>query len=123
MCKTDLERYYGNLQGLNKAQTTEKFGEDMVHEWRRSFVKGPPGGESLEDTAKRTILFFQNRIFPHIKDGDNVLVSAHSNSLRSIIMYIDNLSIEEIPNLELATSVPIVYEINQQGKVTSSLII
>lgn len=123
MCAKLDERYYGNLQGLNKAQTTEKFGEDMVHEWRRSFVKRPPGGESLEDTAKRTIPFFQNRIFPHIKDGDNVLVSAHGNSLRSIIMYIDNLSIEEIPNLEIATSVPIVYEINQQGKVTSSVII
>ncbi|MEL6385486.1 MAG: 2,3-bisphosphoglycerate-dependent phosphoglycerate mutase [Cyanobacteria bacterium J06626_18] len=111
------ERYYGQLQGLNKTTTAEKYGEEQVLEWRRSFSVRPPGGESLEDTMNRTIPFFRNRILAHLKQGDNVLVVAHGNSLRAIIMYLDNLSSEEIPNLNLKTGVPIVYTLSAQEQV------
>lgn len=117
------ERHYGNLQGFNKAEMVEKVGKDIVHEWRRSFSSRPPGGESLEDTAARTIPFFQNRILPHLKQGENVLVSAHGNSLRSIIMNLDNLSEEEVPHLELATGVPIVYDTDEAGKIIDKVIL
>jgi len=117
------ERYYGNLQGLNKAETAEKYGEDQVYLWRRSFSERPPGGESLEDTMNRTVPFFKDRILAHIKQGENVLVSAHGNSLRSILMYLDHLSPEDVPQLELKTGVPIVYEIDAQGEVQSKIIL
>ncbi|MEB3278190.1 MAG: 2,3-bisphosphoglycerate-dependent phosphoglycerate mutase [Lyngbya sp.] len=117
------ERYYGNLQGLNKAETAEKFGQDKVYLWRRSFSERPPGGESLEDTMNRTLPFFKDRILAHLKTGDNVLVSAHGNSLRSIVMYLDNLPPEDIPELELKTGVPIVYEINPDGQVQTKVIL
>jgi 2,3-bisphosphoglycerate-dependent phosphoglycerate mutase len=117
------ERYYGNLQGLNKAETAEKFGQDKVYLWRRSFSERPPGGESLEDTMNRTVPFFKDRILAHIKQGENVLVSAHGNSLRSILMYLDHLSPEDVPQLELKTGVPIVYEIDAKGEVQSKVIL
>ncbi|MBO3461580.1 2,3-bisphosphoglycerate-dependent phosphoglycerate mutase [Aetokthonos hydrillicola Thurmond2011] len=117
------ERYYGELQGFNKAEMAQKVGKDIVHQWRRSFSVRPPKGESLEDTAARTIPFFQNRILPYLKQGDNVLVSAHGNSLRSIIMYLDHLSQEEVPNLELATGIPIVYDIDEGGKFTKKTVL
>lgn len=117
------ERYYGNLQGLNKAETAEKFGQDKVYMWRRSFSERPPGGESLEDTMNRTLPFFKERILAHLKTGDNVLVSAHGNSLRSIVMYLDHLAPEDIPELELKTAVPIVYEISPDGQVQSKVIL
>lgn len=88
-----------------------------MHEWRRSFSVRPPGGESLEDTLNRTIPFFQNRILAHLKQGDNVLVAAHGNSLRAIITYLDNLNSEEIQNLNLKTGVPIVYTLSPEGQV------
>ncbi|ASC70727.1 histidine phosphatase family protein [Halomicronema hongdechloris C2206] len=111
------ERYYGDLQGLNKAETAAKFGQEQVQEWRRSFDVRPPGGESLEDTMNRAVPFFCDRILPHLKQGDNVLISAHGNSLRAIIMYLDRLAPEEVPGLELMTGVPIVYDIDAQGNV------
>ncbi len=111
------ERYYGDLQGLNKAQTAEKFGTEQVHTWRRSYDVRPPGGESLEDTRHRTLPFFRERILKHILEGDNVLIAAHGNSLRSIIMELENISEEDIPNLELGTGVPLVYEMDESGKV------
>ncbi|MGQ4648414.1 2,3-bisphosphoglycerate-dependent phosphoglycerate mutase [Lyngbya aestuarii] len=117
------ERYYGDLQGLDKAQTAEKFGQEIVHEWRRSFSVRPPGGESLEDTLKRTLPFFRHRIIAHLKQGDSVLVAAHGNSLRSIIMELDNLSEEVVPSLELATGVPIVYDFDESGKATNKIIL
>ena len=113
------ERYYGDLQGYNKTKMAEKVGKEQVHLWRRSFSVRPPGGESLEDTAKRTLPYFQSRIMTHLKQGDNVLVSAHGNSLRSIVMVLDNLNEEEVPHLNLATGIPIVYDINSEGKVVS----
>ena len=117
------ERYYGDLQGLNKAETAQKFGEEQVHTWRRSYDVRPPGGESLEDTRNRTLPFFRDRILTHIKQGDNVLIAAHGNSLRSIIMELENISEADIPNLELGTGVPLVYEIDDEGKVTDKKIL
>lgn len=110
------ERMYGALQGLNKAKTAEKFGKDQVHIWRRSFDVAPPEGESLKDTAERTIPYFNDEIVPFLKEGKNVFVSAHGNSLRSIIMHLDKLSKEEVVSLELATGEPIIYEYNGQWR-------
>jgi 2,3-bisphosphoglycerate-dependent phosphoglycerate mutase len=117
------ERYYGQLQGLDKAQTAAKFGAEQVQLWRRSFSVRPPGGESLQDTLNRTLPFFRDRILTHLKQGDNVLVAAHGNSLRSIIMDLDQISEEDIPHLELATGVPIIYEIDSSGQVLSKKIL
>lgn len=117
------ERYYGELQGLNKAETAEKYGKEQVHIWRRSFSEKPPGGESLEDTMHRTVPFFQERIMAHLKQGDNVLIAAHGNSLRSIMMDLDKLTPDEVTKLELATGVPIVYEINSDGQVMNKEIL
>lgn len=104
------ERMYGELQGLNKAETAQKYGKEQVQIWRRSYDVAPPGGESLEMTAQRTIPYFEEEIIPHLREGRNVFIPAHGNSLRSIIMDIEGLSREEVVNLELATGVPIIYE-------------
>lgn len=117
------ERYYGDLQGLNKAATAEKFGEEQVHLWRRSYNVAPPGGESLEDTVKRVVPFFRDRILKHLVEGDNVLVAAHGNSLRAIIKHIENLSPEEIVRVELGTGIPIVYDVDDQCRVTDKVIL
>ncbi|MBJ29528.1 MAG: 2,3-bisphosphoglycerate-dependent phosphoglycerate mutase [Euryarchaeota archaeon] len=111
--KTDWrlnERNYGSLQGLNKAETAEKHGSEQVHLWRRSFDVAPPDGESLEMTAKRTIPYFREEIFPDLKAGMNVLVSAHGNSLRSIVMHIERISPSDIVSFEIPTGVPRYYE-------------
>ncbi len=113
------ERYYGSLQGLNKRQMEERVGEETVRQWRRSFFCRPPGGESLADTAARTIPFLEGRIMSHLRAGDNTLVSAHGNSLRSIVMTLDNLGEQEVAGLELATAVSMVYEIDMQGRILS----
>lgn len=122
-CRELDERYYGDLQGYNKAEMAAKVGKNLVHQWRRSFSERPPNGESLADTAARTIPFFKERIMPYIERGDNVLVSAHGNSLRSILMYLDNLDETEVPNLELATGIPIVYDIDLGGKIMNKVIL
>jgi 2,3-bisphosphoglycerate-dependent phosphoglycerate mutase len=116
------ERFYGALQGLNKAETVAKYGSETVREWRRSYSVRPPGGESLEDTQKRVVAYFGNRILPHLRQGDNVLVAAHGNSLRSIIMKLEGMSPEAITTLELGTGVPIVYEIDEHGQATNKRI-
>lgn len=112
------ERYYGNLQGLNKSRTAETFGSELVHRWRRSFSARPPGGESLENTADRAIPYFKTRILTHLKSDENVLVSAHGNSLRSIVMFLDHLSQEAVCDLELVTGVPLIYDIDSAGEIT-----
>ena len=104
------ERNYGSLQGLNKAETAEKFGAEQVHIWRRSFDVAPPDGESLEMTAERTIPYFEEEILPDLQAGKGVLVSAHGNSLRSIVMHIEAISPEDIVSLEIQTGSPIFYE-------------
>ena len=103
------ERHYGALQGLNKAETAEKHGAEQVHVWRRSYDVAPPEGESLEMTAQRTIPYFIDEIVPDLGGGLNVLVSAHGNSLRSIVMHIEGISPEEIVSLEIPTGEPIHY--------------
>ena len=104
------ERNYGSLQGLNKAETAEKFGAEQVHIWRRSFDVAPPDGESLEMTAERTIPYFEEEILPDLQAGKGVLVSAHGNSLRSIVMHIEKISPEDIVSLEIQTGSPMFYK-------------
>ncbi len=103
------ERHYGSLQGLNKKETAEKYGAEQVHIWRRSFDVPPPDGESLKMNAERTIPYFKENIIQDLKKGKNVLVSAHGNSLRSIVMYIENISKEDVVKLEIETGVPRTY--------------
>ena len=104
------ERNYGALQGLNKAETAEEHGAEQVRIWRRSFDVAPPEGESLEMTAKRTIPYFEEEILPDLESGVNVLVSAHGNSLRSIVMHIEGISPEDIVSFEIQTGVPRYYD-------------
>lgn len=104
------ERYYGELQGLDKQKTKDIFGDEQVMRWRRSYDIRPPKGESLKDTMKRVIPYFKKKIMPYVNAGMNVIISAHGNSLRAIIKYIDHISDKEIPNLELPTGKPIVYK-------------
>jgi 2,3-bisphosphoglycerate-dependent phosphoglycerate mutase len=101
---------YGQLQGVNKKEVAEKYGAEQVQIWRRSFDVAPPGGESLEMTAARSIPYFEQHIIPCLKQGQNVFVSAHGNSLRSIMMQLDHLSAQEVVQLELATGLPVIYE-------------
>ena len=111
------ERHYGALQGLNKAETAEKHGAEQVQIWRRSFDVAPPEGESLEMTAERTIPYFNEEILTDLERGKNVLVSAHGNSLRSIVMYIEGISPEDIVSLEIPTGVPLFYRHDDNGTV------
>ncbi|MDC0501340.1 2,3-diphosphoglycerate-dependent phosphoglycerate mutase [Euryarchaeota archaeon] len=104
------ERHYGSLQGLNKTETAEKYGPKQVHIWRRSFDIAPPDGESLKMTAERTLPYFKEDVLKHLNEGKNVLISAHGNSLRSIVMHIENISKEDIVKLEIQTGVPRTYE-------------
>jgi len=105
------ERYYGDLQGLNKDDTIKKYGKEKVHIWRRSFDIAPPNGESLEMTSKRSIPYFKDKILPQIKKGKEIIISAHGNSLRSIIMFLEELDKKQILNVELPTGTPIVYDL------------
>ncbi len=117
-CAWELnERMYGELQGRNKQETREKFGAEQVKIWRRSFSTPPPGGESLEMTAARTIPYFESEIVPKLAAGQNVLISAHGNSLRSIVMDLDQLTEDEVLNLEIPTGKPIIYTY-KQGKLS-----
>jgi 2,3-bisphosphoglycerate-dependent phosphoglycerate mutase len=111
------ERDYGELSGLNKDEARAKWGEKQVHIWRRSFDVPPPGGESLKDTAARVLPYYDAEIWPAVKAGKNVLVAAHGNSLRALIMRLERLTGEEIVARELATGVPIVYRLNPDGTV------
>ena len=111
------ERHYGALQGLNKDRAREKWGKEIVHLWRRSYDIPPPEGESLKDTAARTIPFLERAIMGDIYDGRNVLVVAHGNSLRSIVMYLENLGPDEIIKVEIPTGTPIVYDLDEKGNI------
>ena len=111
------ERFYGDLQGLNKDECRKKWGEDQVQIWRRSYDIGPPGGESLKETGERVMPFFLNEIFPLILKGENIIVSAHGNSLRSLIKYLDKLSSKEIVKLEIPTGSPIHYLFDDSGEI------
>lgn len=111
------ERDYGDLSGLNKDEAREKWGDEQVHIWRRSFDTPPPGGESLKGTAERVLPYFKKEILPQLLEGKNILIAAHGNSLRSLVMELDHLTKEEVVKLEIATGDPIYYEIASSGKV------
>jgi len=117
------ERHYGDLSGLNKEQTAEKFGKEQVHIWRRSYDVPPPNGESLKDTAARTLPFFDRCILGDLEQGKNVLVVAHGNSNRSIVMQLDKLTKEQVLELNLDTGVPLVYDVDAAGAVTGKEIL
>ena len=111
------ERNYGSLAGLNKDDARKKWGEEQVHIWRRSFDIPPPEGESLKNTAERVLPYFNEEIMPKIKNGSNILIAAHGNSLRALIMELDSISSEEIVKLEIPTGAPIQYQFNENGEV------
>ena len=127
------ERHYGALQGLNKAETAKKYGDEQVHIWRRSYDIPPPSDktemnpegftESLKDTAARTLPYFEKNILADVKAGKNVIVAAHGNSLRSIVMFLDKLTKEQVLELNIPTGVPIVYEFDKSGKIVSKKIL
>ncbi len=109
------ERMYGQLQGMNKEEMRKKFGEEQVHKWRRSFDQAPPSGESLKMTSERTLPYFQEEILPLLEQHKNVFISAHGNSLRSIVMMLDRLSPEQVPQLEIPTGIPWIYQ-KEEGR-------
>jgi 2,3-bisphosphoglycerate-dependent phosphoglycerate mutase len=111
------ERHYGDLQGLNKAETAAKFGDEQVHIWRRSYDVPPPNGESLKDTGKRVMPYYQQHIEPRVLAGQTILVVAHGNSLRSLVMRLENISEQDIPNLNIPTGEPLRYVLDSTGKV------
>lgn len=113
------ERMYGELQGLNKAETAKKYGEEQVKIWRRSFDVRPPGGESLKDTAERVLPYFEKHIRPELQMNKAVLVVAHGNSLRSLVMHLDHLSREQVLELNIPTGAPLLYEFDDMGKPTA----
>jgi 2,3-bisphosphoglycerate-dependent phosphoglycerate mutase len=115
------ERDYGDLAGLNKDDARKKWGDERVHEWRRSYDVAPPGGESLKDTAARVLPYYIQEILPRVMQGERVLVSAHGNSLRALVMVLDRLSPQEILKRELATGVPLIYRLNADSTVASRL--
>ncbi|CFX07564.1 2,3-bisphosphoglycerate-dependent phosphoglycerate mutase [Candidatus Filomicrobium marinum] len=111
------ERNYGELSGLNKDEARVKWGDEKVLLWRRSYDIPPPGGESLKDTAARVLPFYKTRIWPAVKSGKNVIVTAHGNSIRALIMYLEELSAQQILEREVATGVPAVYRLTMHGHV------
>ena len=115
------ERNYGSLAGLNKDDARKKWGDEQVHIWRRSFDIPPPDGESLKDTAERVLPYFKSEIMPKVIEGSSILIAAHGNSLRSLIMELDSISSEEIVNLEIPTGAPIQYIFNEDGSVNKKI--
>src|SRR5215470_4962234 len=106
------ERMYGDLQGLNKAEAAKKWGDEQIKLWRRSYDVRPPGGESLADTAARVLPYWESHILPALKAGRNVLVGAHGNSLRALVMHLDGLTKDEVLKLEIPTGVSLLYELD-----------
>lgn len=113
------ERMYGELQGLNKAETAKKFGDEQVKIWRRSYDVRPPGGESLKDTAERVLPYYDSRIKPHVLKGETILIAAHGNSLRALVMQLEQLTREQVLELNIPTGAPLLYELDNSGKVLS----
>lgn len=114
------ERMYGDLQGLNKADTAAKYGAEQVHIWRRSYDIAPPGGESLKDTADRVIPYLEAEILPKLRAGKNIIIAAHGNSLRALVMYLEGMTPEQILAFEIPTATPRVYELDADLNVQSA---
>ncbi|MBM1172374.1 2,3-bisphosphoglycerate-dependent phosphoglycerate mutase [Microvirga arabica] len=117
------ERDYGDLAGLNKDDARARWGEEQVHLWRRSYDVPPPGGESLKDTVARVLPYYIREILPRVMRGERVLVAAHGNSLRALVMVLDGLTSETIPGLELATGIPLVYKLNEDTTVADKKVL
>ncbi|CAO4155580.1 2,3-bisphosphoglycerate-dependent phosphoglycerate mutase [Methylorubrum aminovorans] len=117
------ERDYGDLSGLNKDDARERWGDAQVHEWRRSYDVPPPGGESLKDTAARVLPYYIQTILPRVMSGERVLVAAHGNSLRALVMVLDGMTTKTIASLEIATGIPLVYRLKSDTTVESKLIL
>ncbi len=115
------ERDYGDLSGLNKDDARKKWGEEQVHIWRRSYDVAPPGGESLKDTLARTLPYYVTEILPRVLRGERVLVAAHGNSLRALVMVLEKLDKQSILKREIGTGVPIIYRLNADSTVKSKL--
>ncbi|MBP9773634.1 MAG: 2,3-bisphosphoglycerate-dependent phosphoglycerate mutase [Candidatus Peribacteraceae bacterium] len=111
------ERHYGDLQGLNKAETADKYGADQVKLWRRSYDTPPPNGESMADCERRTLPFFKQYVWPHIQSGKNIIIAAHGNSLRPMMKFLENLSVEVAGSMEIGLCTPYVYTF-ENGKMT-----
>jgi 2,3-bisphosphoglycerate-dependent phosphoglycerate mutase len=111
------ERMYGDLQGLDKTETALKFGDEQVKIWRRSFDIAPPNGESLKDTAERVIPYFEAEIAPKLKQGKNIVIAAHGNSLRALIMHLEKMTPEQILEFEIGTAIPRHYELDSNMKL------
>ena len=111
------ERHYGDLVGLNKDEARQRWGEEQVHLWQRSYDIAPPGGESLKDTAARVLPFYTKRIVPELQAGKNVILVAHGNSLRSLVMQLDRLSPEQVKELSISTGMPLIYRLRPDGTV------
>ena len=111
------ERFYGDLQGLNKDECREKWGNEQVQIWRRSYDKGPPSGETLKETGERVLPYYKKEISPLLLEGANIVVAAHGNSLRSLIKFLDKVSDENIVKLEIPTGAPIHYVFNKDGSI------
>jgi len=112
------ERDYGELSGLNKDEARARWGADQILVWRRSYDIAPPGGESLKDTAARVLPYYKSHIWPSVRAGQNVIVAAHGNSLRALIMYLEELSAKEILEREVATGAPMLYRLTERGTVS-----
>ena len=117
------ERDYGDLSGLNKDDARKKWGDKQVHIWRRSYDTPPPGGESLKNTAERVLPYFKDIIYPELRKHKNILISAHGNSLRALIMYLEKISEDAIVKLEIATGQPIFYQLNEDLQVVAKEIL
>ncbi len=117
------ERHYGELQGLDKAETAKKYGDEQVRLWRRSYDVQPPGGESLKDTVARVMPCWRAKILPALAAGENVLVAAHGNSLRALTKELEGLTEEQILKVEIATGVPIIYDVDAAGKVAQKRVL
>lgn len=113
------ERMYGELQGLDKTETAKKYGDDQVKIWRRSYDVRPPGGESLKDTAERVLPYYEKTIKPYLLKGETILIAAHGNSLRALVMELEHLSKEQVLELNIPTGAPLLYELDPHGKVVS----
>ncbi len=117
------ERDYGDLAGLNKDDARARWGEEQVHLWRRSYDVPPPGGESLKDTVARVLPYYIREILPRVMGGERVLVAAHGNSLRALVMVLDGLTSQTIPGLELATGIPLVYRLKEDTTVADKKVL
>ena len=117
------ERDYGDLAGLNKDDARKKWGDEQVHIWRRSYDTPPPGGESLKDTGARVLPYYDSDILPHVKTGKNILIAAHGNSLRSLVMRLEGLSSAEILDVNIDTGVPYIYQMDADGAVQDKSIL